>query len=111
MSMLGLDDVIEAVVGGPWGLGLAAVGAVVLVGGPRAKPLAKQAIKGYLAATQRVRELAAEATEQVQDLYVEAKYEYQAESSRDESPEAETEAEAEARPRRRSGTTPAEQPA
>ncbi len=80
--MLGLDDVVDGIFGGsPWGLGVVAAAAVVAVAGPRAKPLAKGAIKGYLAATERAREWVAEATEQVQDLYAEAKHEYESELS------------------------------
>lgn len=80
--MLLVDDVVEGILGGTsWGVGVLAVGAVALVAGPRAKPLAKQAIKGYMVGTQRVREWSAEATERLQDLYAEAKYEYESELS------------------------------
>ena len=108
--MLGLDDLVEGVFGGTsWGVGALAIAAVAVVGAPRAKPLAKQAIKGYFAATERFREMAAEATEQLQDLYAEAKYEYQSqlsenenESSAAETVEEATEQLAQAtRPRRR----------
>ena len=89
--MLGLDDLVEGVFGGTsWGVGALAIAAVAVVGAPRAKPLAKQAIKGYFAATERFREMAAEATEQLQDLYAEAKYEYQSQLSENENPVAET---------------------
>ena len=55
--MLGLDELVDGVFGGsPLGIGLLAVGAVVAVAGPKAKPLAKGAIKGYLATTERARE-------------------------------------------------------
>jgi hypothetical protein len=108
--MLGVDDLVEAVVGGTsWGAGLVAIAAVAVVGGPRAKPLAKQAIKGYLAATERVRELAAEATEQLQDIYAEAKYEYESQLSDGAAAEGVEEAteklESAARPRRRRQAT------
>ena len=72
-----------------WGIGGAAVAAAVIVGGPRAKPLAKGAIKGYLTATQRVRELTAEASESFQDLYAEAKHEYESQLRGEQAPEAE----------------------
>ena len=86
--MLGVSDLVEGVLGGTsWGLGVVAVAAVAVVGGTRAKPLAKQAIKGYFAATERAREWVAEAGEQLQDLYAEAKYEYEAELSRSASAE------------------------
>ena len=112
--MLGLDDLVEGVFGGTsWGVGALAIAAVAVVGAPRAKPLAKQAIKGYFAATERFREMAAEATEQLQDLYAEAKYEYQSQLSENESenPVAETVEEATeqlaqaTRPRRRGQTS------
>ncbi len=104
--VLGLDDLVEGVLGGTsWGVGVAAVAVVAMVGGPRAKPLAKQAIKGYLAATERVREMAAEATEQLQDLYAEAKYEYESQLQESESADGVDEAserlEGAARPRGR----------
>ena len=85
---LGIDDLVEGVLGGTsWGVGIAAFAVVAMIGGPRAKPLAKQAIKGYLAATERVREMAAEATEQLQDLYAEAKYEYESQLQEGDSAE------------------------
>ena len=82
--MFGLDDLAEGIIGGP--LALAAAAVVVVLGAPRAKPLAKQAIKGYLAGTQRAREWAAEATEQWQDLVAEAKYEYESELRAEDVP-------------------------
>lgn len=64
-----------------WSIGGAAVAAAVLIGGPRAKGLAKNAIKGYFSATQRLREATAEASESFQDLYAEAKHEYESQLS------------------------------
>lgn len=103
-----VGDAVEGVFGGsPLGIGLAVAAAVIA--GPRAKPLAKGAIKGYLIATERVRGWAAEASEQVQDIYAEAKYEYESELSVDG-----TEAPKPARPRRSraraAGPVAAEQP-
>ncbi len=73
-----LEELFVGVLDGVgWGVGGAAVAVAVLLGGPRAKPLAKDVIKGYLKATQRVRELAAETSESVQDIYAEAKHEYE----------------------------------
>ncbi len=118
--MLGIDDVVEGVLGGTsWGVGLIAVAAVAAVGAPRAKPLTKQAIKGYLAVTERAREMMAEAGEQLQDIYAEARHEYESELG--ETPAAERIAvatgegdEHEARPRRRGAAanlvTPSGQP-
>jgi hypothetical protein len=106
--MLGLDEVVDGIFGGsPWGLGLVAVAAAVAVAGPRAKPVAKGMIKGYLATTERAREWVAEASEQIQDLYAEAKHEYESELTATDAEHAEhgepaTAAEApEPRPRRR----------
>ena len=74
-----LGEFVESVFGGtPVGVGLAAVAVVAVVAAPRAKPLLKKAIIGYLAATERVREVVAEASEQVQDIYAEARYEFEA---------------------------------
>ncbi len=69
--MFGIDDIVE---GAALGVGAIAVGAIAIFGGPRAKPVAKRALKSYMTATQRAREAAAEAAERVQDLYAEAKY-------------------------------------
>lgn len=88
-----LQDVVEGFfesIG--WGLGGAVVAGAVILGGPRAKPLAKRAIKGYLLATRRLRAAAAEAAESFQDLYAEAKHEYESqlrgEAASDGKPEA-----------------------
>jgi hypothetical protein len=52
----------------------------------------KTAIKGYLSATHRVRAAASEASETMQDLYAEAKHEYESQLR----PHGETTAEASA---------------
>jgi Protein of unknown function (DUF5132) len=70
------DEVLEAVggtAGRVVGLGLA-LGAGVLIGRGM-RPVAKGAIRGVLAASERVREYAAEAGESLEDLYHEAKSE------------------------------------
>jgi hypothetical protein len=104
--MVGLDDLVAGVVGGAtWGVGFVVATGAVLVAGPRAKPLAKYAIRGYFAASQRAREVAAEAVEQLQDLYAEAKYEHESELTGGDSGD-DVEA-----PRRRRGTAASEQPA
>jgi hypothetical protein len=73
-----LEDIVGSLFEGVgWGIGGAAVATALLIGGPRAKPLMKSAIKGYLSATSRIRSTAAEATETFQDLYAEAKHEYE----------------------------------
>lgn len=77
--MFGIDDLAEGILGStPLGLGVVAVTVAAVAVGPRAKPLAKNVIKGYFVATQRVREWTAESGERLQDLYAEAKYEYEA---------------------------------
>ncbi|MBX5492577.1 MAG: DUF5132 domain-containing protein [Chloroflexi bacterium] len=63
--------------GTPLGIGIAAVAVGAVLIGPRAKPLLKKAIIGYLTASERVRELVAEASEQLQDIYAEARHEYE----------------------------------
>jgi len=63
----------------------AGVGFVLGVGGALAgaeqmRPVVKRAMKGYLAATTRAREMTAEMGETLEDLYAEARAEYEAES-------------------------------
>jgi hypothetical protein len=74
--VFGIDDVVE---GAAFGIGAVAVGAMAVFGGPRAKPYAKRAMKGYLTVAHRAQEAAAEAAERVQDLYHEARHEYESE--------------------------------
>src|SRR4051812_49976394 len=84
--MLGIDDVIE---GAAFGVGAVAVGAMAVFGGPKAKPYAKRAMKGYMTVAHRAQEAAAEAAERVQDLYHEARHEYESEingTSTDKAP-------------------------
>lgn len=106
--MFALDDVLEGVLGGSTtAVGVVALAAIAVVGGPRFKPLAKGAIVGYLTATQKVREWVAEAGESVQDLYAEAKYEYESGGDGDERV-----VDVQVAPRRaRRTTTASEQPA
>jgi hypothetical protein len=79
-----LEDLVGGLFEGiGWGVGGVAVAAAVFVGGPRAKPMVKTAIKGYLTATHRVRAAAAEASESLQDLYAEAKHEYESQLRHD----------------------------
>jgi hypothetical protein len=74
--VFGIDDVVE---GAAFGIGAVAVGAMAIFGGPKAKPYAKRAMKGYLTVAHRAQEAAAEAAERVQDLYHEARHEYESE--------------------------------
>ena len=70
-----LGDLLEG--GGAWGIGLGLVAGAAIVLGRRGRPLVKGAIVGYLSAQDRIREVAAETVEQLQDLYEEARAEYQ----------------------------------
>ena len=51
----------------------------------------KSAIKGYLSATHRFRTAAAEASETFQDLYAEAKHEYESQLHSEGQPSGESE--------------------
>jgi len=70
------DDLLDAIGGTParlLGLGLA-LGVGVAIG-RGLRPVAKGAIRGYLAVADRVKEATAEAGESLQDIYAEAKAE------------------------------------
>jgi hypothetical protein len=69
-----LDDMIEVATGG-WGWGLALATGAGLLAWRGGRPLAKQAIRGYLTAADTVRGFTANAVEQAQDLYAESKAE------------------------------------
>ena len=69
-----LDDVIEVASGG-WGIGTALVVGVGLLAVRGGRPLAKNAIRGYLTVTDAVRGWTASAVEHAQDLYAESKAE------------------------------------
>jgi hypothetical protein len=104
--MFGVDELVEGVVGGTTlGIGLVAAAGVALVVGPRAKPLIKEAIKFSLATTERAREMVAEAGEQIQDLWAEAKYEYDSQLTTESTPDPEPQT------RRRAASQTEEQPA
>jgi hypothetical protein len=100
-----MDEVLEVVTGRSfWGLAVATVAGVAIVSGRGAKPLAKTTIKGFLGGREWLRERFAVSTEGLQDLYAEARFEYQSETGREE-----TEARGEAAKRgRRREATPAE---
>ncbi len=72
---MALGDLLEG--GGGWGIGLGLVAGAAIVLSRRGRPLVKGALVGYLSAQERVREFAAETVEQIQDLYEEARAEYQ----------------------------------
>ncbi|HET6386194.1 MAG TPA: DUF5132 domain-containing protein [Armatimonadota bacterium] len=72
-----MEEILEVIGGSAgWiiGVGITLGLASTLTGG--AKPLAKKAIKGYLSASERLRVTAAEWGENLQDLYAEARMEY-----------------------------------
>lgn len=83
----------------PLGVGLvvAAVSA-----GPKlvkaGKPMIKGAIKGYLALHEKTKEMFAESSERMQDIYAEAKHEYEEESHVKAAGAEEEEAAAEEKP-------------
>lgn len=73
-----MDEIVELAVPGGWGLAVGVgVGALLLMGRGM-RPLAKGAIKGYLAATDELKRATAGAREELEDLYAEAKAEQQA---------------------------------
>ena len=79
-----MEDFLELVGGGVgWVVGIGITLGAASLFSPATKPVAKKVIKGYLTAADRVRVLAAEAGENIQDLYAEAKMEY--ESTRTQS--------------------------
>lgn len=77
-----MDDILEFVgssAGWIIGIGIAAGAAAGVAGtADGARPLAKRAIKGYLALADRAKVAAAILGEQAQDLYAEARMEYDA---------------------------------
>ena len=69
---------LAGLLGAPvWGLGVAIVGGIGLLTWKMGRPLAKGAIVGALSLTERAREVTAEATEQIQDIYAEARSEFE----------------------------------
>jgi hypothetical protein len=65
--------------GGPvLGFGVALIGGLGLLVWKGGRPLAKGAITGALVLGERARELTAEVTEQAQDIYAEARSEFDA---------------------------------
>jgi hypothetical protein len=77
-----MDELLEFIgesAGWIVGLGLTLGVAARLPGGGR--PMAKKAIKGCLQISERARVMAAEMEEHIQDLYAEARMEYEADRS------------------------------
>jgi hypothetical protein len=77
-----LSDLLEG--NGAWGLGVGLLAGAAIVFGKQGRPIAKGALVGYFTLADRVRSLAAETTEQVQDLLAEARAEYADRVSADE---------------------------
>lgn len=70
------EDAFGRLVSGAlWGLGAGVVVAVTRGGGEGLRTVAKSAVKGYIAAADRVQEAAAEARENVEDLAAEVRAE------------------------------------
>jgi hypothetical protein len=75
-----VEEVVETI--SPGGIWLAAGVALGTAFGRQLRPVAKSAVKAGMAATERLRELGAEAVEQTQDLVAEARHEREQERSR-----------------------------
>ena len=76
---MGIDDVaLDGFFGGggALGLGLALVAGVGLLAWKGGRPILKKAITAGLALTERAQEAVAEASEQMQDVYAEARAEF-----------------------------------
>ncbi len=73
-----MDEIIEAVVPGGRALAIGVGVGVALLLTRGFRPMAKQAVKGYLVASEGVRRAASGAREGLQDIYEEARAEQQA---------------------------------
>jgi hypothetical protein len=74
-----ITDLVDGVLEGTgWAAGVAIVLGVAAASSRQGSPLVKSVMKGFLIASDRVKELVAEAGEQMADLYAEAKAEYEA---------------------------------
>jgi hypothetical protein len=80
-----LSDLFEGT--GGWGLGVGLLAGAAIVMSKQGRPLVKGALVGCFTVADRVKSLAAETTEQVQDLYEEALAEYRDGQSADEEVE------------------------
>ena len=64
--------------GGPiWGVGLAVAAGAAVAAGRSSRPLAKQVLKTGLVLGERARQAVVEVSEQLQDLYAEARAEHE----------------------------------
>jgi hypothetical protein len=80
-----LSDLLEGT--GGWGLGVGLLAGAAILASKQGRPLVKGALVGYFTLSDRLRSLAAETTEQVQDLYEEALAEYRDHQTADEEVE------------------------
>ena len=76
-----LSDLLEG--NGGWGLGVGLLAGAAILLSKQGRPIAKGALVGYFTLSDRLRTLAAETSEQVQDLVAEAKAEYAERASAD----------------------------
>jgi hypothetical protein len=105
--MFAVDDLVEGAAGAVVAGGvLVAAGAGIAFASPRARPVFKRVIAGYLTVKEQARSTVAEAVERAQDLYAEAKYEHQSQLAGDHIEVVEASA-----PVRRSRPSANEQPA
>jgi len=75
-----MANLLEMVIGGAAaGVGFVLGASGALMGAQKLRPAARQAIKGFIVATERAREMTAEVAETIEDLYAEAKAEREAE--------------------------------
>src|SRR5260221_4746233 len=74
-ELMALGDMLEG--GGGWGLGVGLAAGAAIVLARRGRPLLKGALVGYFTLSDQLKTLAAETSEQIQDLYEEARTEYQ----------------------------------
>jgi hypothetical protein len=70
-----MDELVEALIPGGWGVAIGVGVGIALLAGRGIRPVAKQAMKGYMAATEGVKRATSGAKEGFQDIYAEAKAE------------------------------------
>ena len=75
-----MANLVEMMIGGAAaGVGFVLGAGGALVGAQKLRPAARKAIKGYIVATERAREMTAELAETIEDIYAEARAEREAE--------------------------------
>lgn len=73
-----MDDLLEMASRGGWGIALGVGIGVALLVSRGLRPMAKEAVKGYLAASEGLRQATAGARESLQEIYSEARAEREA---------------------------------